>query len=204
MHLEVLVEEESAKAALELLLPKILGGQVSFKFHDFQGKKDLLKNLPARLRAYRKSMTAERRIVVLVDRDREDCRSLKRRLEEIARGVGFFTKSSPGPRDRFQVLNRIAVEELEAWFFGDVQAIAAAYPGVPATLDRKAKYRDPDAIRGGTWEALERILQNAGHHRAGLAKIEAARAIASRMDPNRNRSRSFRHFRDALRGLLHP
>jgi len=96
------------------------------------------------------------------------------------------------------VLNRIAIEELEAWFFGDVEAVCTAYPGVPATLANRAPYRDPDAVAGGTWEALGRVLKQAGHHGSGLRKGEAARAIAEHMDPARNRSRSFGHFRDGL------
>ena len=63
-------------------------------------------------------------------------------------------------------------------------------PNIPA----KQGYRDPDAIAGGTWEALERVLQRAGYFRSGLRKIEAARAIAEHMDPARNRSASFRSF----------
>jgi hypothetical protein len=33
-------------------------------------------------------------------------------------------------------LNRIAVEELEAWFFGDIEALRAVYPKLSATLGR--------------------------------------------------------------------
>lgn len=99
------------------------------------------------------------------------------------------------------VLNRIAIEELEAWFFGDVEALRAAYPKVPATLGSQARYRDPDAIVGGTWEALERVLQGKGYHRGGLQKIKAAKEIAAHMDPARNRSRSFRVFMEGLAAL---
>jgi hypothetical protein len=66
-------------------------------------------------------------------------------------------------------------------------------------LHRKAGYRDPDAIKGGTWEALQRILQRAGYHQGGLQKIRAKSDIATHMDPDRNRSLSFRGFRDRLR-----
>ena len=104
----------------------------------------------------------------------------------------------------FQGVNRNAIEELEAWFFGDPAAVGAAYPGVPKTLGRRAPFRDPDAIEGGTWEALERVLQKAGHHLGGLRKVQAARDIARHMDPERSRSRSFRVFRDAIRGLVAP
>lgn len=172
MHLEVLVEEESAEEALALLIPKIVPG-TSFKVHRFNGKRDLLLKLPSRLQGYRSLSWDELRIVVLIDEDRQNCTSLKLDLEEKALQAGFTTKASAG-EDTFQVLNRIAVEELEAWFFGDVAAINAAYQRVSPSLGRKAKYRDPDSIGGGTWEALERVLQTAGYHRGGLAKIRAA------------------------------
>ncbi len=96
------------------------------------------------------------------------------------------------------MLNRIAIEELEAWFFGDVKAIAEAYPGVSLSLGNKAKYRNPDAITGGTWEALQRVLQTEGYYLAGMPKIEVARKISEHMEPKRNQSRSFQVFRDAL------
>jgi hypothetical protein len=96
------------------------------------------------------------------------------------------------------VVTRLAIEELEAWYFGDWEAVRAAYPRLPATIPAQAKYRDPDAIVGGTWEALERILQKAGYFSLGLAKIEAARAIAAHMVPERNTSRSFQILRNAL------
>ena len=67
-------------------------------------------------------------------------------------------------------------------------------------MPSQAKYRDPDAITGGTWEALERLLQKAGYFKTGLRKIEAARSIAAHMDPTRNTSQSFQVFRSALLG----
>ncbi len=193
MHLEVLVEELSAKKALDRLLPKILGKAPTFAVHDFQGKADLLGSLLARLRGYaarfkKDKTTADWQIVVLVDEDRADCRELKRLLTASARQAGIADR----------VLNRIAVEELEAWFFGDIEALRACYPRVPATLAKQAKYRDPDAVAGGTWEALDRILKKASYA-AGLQKIAAAEAIASHMVPERNRSQSFQTF---LRSLL--
>ena len=83
----------------------------------------------------------------------------------------------------FQVLNRIVVEELEAWFFGDVPAIRQAYPKVSANLANQQPYRDPDAIKGGTWEALERVLKKAGYHLGGLQKKKASSDISQYMNP---------------------
>jgi hypothetical protein len=198
-HLEFLVEEPSAEAALDQLLPCILGADVSFKIYQHSGKSNLLRNLGARLRGYRRWLPADWGVVVLVDRDGADCRRLKDRLEATAGEAGLLTTSQAGTRKSPQVLNRLAIEELESWFFGDNAAISTAYPGVPTNLNQRAPYRDPDAISGGTAEALERVLNQAGYHQGGLAKIQAARDIAAHMEPDRNRSASFQVFR---RGLL--
>ena len=202
MHVELLLEEPSVQAALDELLPRLLPEGSSWSLHPFQGKPDLLSKLPSRLQAYARGwLPDDYRIVVLVDADRDDCRALKRRLEDTAAAAGLTTMTAAGPDGRFVVLNRIAIEELEAWFIGDVDALAKAYPGVPKSLAERRGFRDPDAVRGGTWEALERVLQNAGYFQSGLRKIEAAGRIAKHMDPTRNRSHSFRCFAEALASL---
>jgi hypothetical protein len=197
-HVEVLVEEPSMEAALRVLLPKMLGS-LSFEVYPHQCKADLLQRLPDRLRGYASwGISPAWKIVVVVDRDDDDCVRLKARLEKMAADAGLRTRSTARGRP-VAVVNRLAIEELEAWYFGDWEAVRTAYPGVSATIPAKKKYRDPDAIRGGTWEAFERLLQGAGHFTGGgLRKIEAARAVAKHMDPSRNRSRSFRALRDAL------
>ncbi len=199
-HLEVLVEEPSMEAVLLELLPRLLGGRC-FAIHPFQGKQDLLKQLPDRLRGYARWLPATWRVLVVVDRDDDDCHALKQRLEDAAKAAGLATRSTPAA-GQYRVVNRLAIEELEAWFFGDWDAVRAAYPGVSASIPGIARYRDPDAIRGGTWEALERVLKKAGYFAGGLRKIQAAREISRHMDPDRNRSRSFRALRDATRNLL--
>lgn len=201
MHIEFLVEEPSAEVALHNLVPKIVGLEVSYNIHVFQGKPDLIKSLPNRLRGYRSWLPDNWRIVVLVDEDREGCLQLKERLEKIAKNEGLITRSVAGPGGSFQVINRLAIEELEAWFFGDVTALRIAYPNVPKGLDRRKPYRNPDAILGGTWQALERVLKSAGYYRGGLPKKEAARRISEYMDPTRNTSKSFQVFRDAIQEL---
>ena len=200
MFLELLVEEPSAENALRSLLPKIVP-EVEFVVHTFRGKNDLLRKLPQRLQGYAAWLPEDYQIVVLVDRDGQRCEVLKQRLEDAARSAGLVTKTKAGGRP-FQVLNRIAVEELEAWYFGDTEAIRQAYPKVPSSLGKRARYRNPDAIAGGTAEALERELKRYGYHRGGLAKIRAAQDIARHMDPQRNTSPSFRVFCDGLHAML--
>lgn len=202
VHLEVLVEEPSAKAALEELLPKLIPTDASVAIHAHQGKPALLRKLRSRLAAYAKMDWPDLRILVLVDRDEEDCRELKERLETMATEAGLTTKSSARGR-AFQVVNRIAVEELEAWFFGDFRALRAAYPRVRAKVARQARYRDPDAIRGGTGEALGRILHGAGYLGSPeLPKISVAAAVGPHLDPARNSSRSFQCFCEGVKALM--
>lgn len=198
MHIEFLVEGPSDEAALNNLVPKILGQSASFHIHAYQGKLDLLGKLPSRLRGYRNWLPDSWRIVVLIDEDRENCEKVKSSMEDMAREAGLITKARARKAGSFQVLNRVAVEELEAWFFGDAEALATAYRRVSPAFCRKPRYRNPDAIEGGTWEALERLLQRAGYHLGGLAKVSAAREISTFMEPCRNISRSFQVFRDGL------
>jgi hypothetical protein len=201
MHVEFLVEEPSAEAALFNIVPKILQ-DVPFRIHPFQGKRDLLGKLLPRLRGYRSWLPQDWKIVVLIDADDEDCIDLKAKLEEEARTAGLMTKSRRTRGVYFQVLNRLAIEELEAWFFGDIEALHSVYSRVPLNLDKKAKYRDPDAIKGGTWEALERELKKTGYFRGGFSKISVARDVSEHMIPERNRSKSFQVFHKGLLSLL--
>ena len=203
MHIEVLVEEPSAQEALRFILPQVLGDVPTFDIHVHQGKKDLLRKLPGRLRGYSHWLPDDWRIVVLVDNHHQDCRVLKANLEREALKAGFVTKSSPRS-GRLQVLNRIVVEELEAWLLGDLVAVQTAFPKVPGSLRSGSRFRDPDAIRGGPCEALEKLLRRAGYYKAGLPKVEAARRIATHMEPARNRSKSFQVFREGLVHFIAP
>jgi hypothetical protein len=202
VNLEILVEERSAEHALVTVLPSIIPG-VDFEIRVFRGKPDLLKKLPNRLKAYATWIAqADTCLVVLVDRDNDDCLMLKADMEKMASAAGLLTATTAPASRRPDMVNRIAVEELEAWFFGDVPALCRAYPRVPISLGQQAKYRDPDAIAGGTWEALEHVLQAGGYHQGGLAKVAAATEIAQHMNVDINRSRSFQAFRDGVRRLV--
>lgn len=197
----VFVEEPSMEAALGQLLPKMIDA-TEFEFRCFQCKDDLLKNLPARLRGYKSWMPDTWKILVLLDCDNDDCQVLKQTMETEAQKAGFITKTSTKQGQPFQVVNRIVIEELEAWFFGDWQAVCEAYPKVPKTIPEKARYRTPDAIQGGTWESFERVLKKAGYFKEGLNKLECAKDVARHMCPERNVSNSFQAFRKAVEATL--
>jgi len=192
MHLEILVEEPSAKEALDIIVKCILGRTHSFVVHPFNGKPDLLKKLPSRLRGYRHYINENMRIVVLIDADEGSCLALKRKLDCIAHSVGLTTKTDNCAS--CHIMNRIVVKELEAWFWGDIYAVNRAYPRIPVGLVNKSKYRNPDAIGGGTCEALEREFKRYRIFTTGLPKREVAKNIAMHMLPERNTSPSFKAF----------
>ena len=121
-HLEVLVEEPSMEVFLTALLPRLLDTKVTFTIHTHQGKSDLLQKLAPKLRAYAKWLPENARIIVVIDRDNDDCKKLKRRMDSDALSAGFQNRKSSGTAS-WRVVNRIAVEELEAWFFGEWGAV---------------------------------------------------------------------------------
>ena len=185
------------EAFLSASLPNWLPAGISFAVHPHQGKADLLAKLTKRLRAYAAWLPEDWRVIVIVDRDDDDCLKLKESLE-CSVPTGRLESRSRAGSSSWQVVNRVAIEELEAWYFGDWEAVRAAYPKVSPDIPAQAKYRDPDAIQGGTWEAFERILKKRGYFSNGLRKIEAARSIGAHIDPSRNRSRSFSALKAAI------
>ena len=200
-RLEILVEEPSMEAALLEVMPRILKNRAQWKPINMGSKGKLLKALPARLRAYRKRIEngEDLKIIVLIDRDSDNCERLKRRLETIAREAGLTTKTAVNGQGDFQVVTRIAIEELEAWFMGDVDALKAAFTSMKS-VNFPGNFRNPD--NGGTWERLHRFLKRHGIYRKSYPKIEAARKIAKHMEPGRNRSRSFQSFLQGVEACL--
>jgi hypothetical protein len=197
MHIEFLVEEPSMAAALECVVPAI-AGTATYAVRQFQGKQDLLRRLPDRLRGYRTIPGVS--VVVLVDQHTDDCRKLKQHLDECARDAGLVPKSQSA--DSFRALNRVVVDELEAWFFGDADALRAAFPRLPAYVTSKRSYRNPDGIPGGAARALEHELRQAGAIGRIFSKPAVATRVAAHMDPCRNTSPSFRAFISGIDALL--
>ena len=213
MHFEFLVEDQSGSIAIDVLLKKILGASEekhSWNLHSYKGlghipknlhrksdpaKRLFLNRLPQILQGYGKSLGDSAAVVVVVDLDDRDCIAFKREL------LAVLNACDPRPTTLF----RIAIEESEAWLLGDRAAVKAAYPGAK---DSVLNGYLQDAICG-TWEILAdavhggeaKALAKAGWPAAGEAKCRWAREIAPHMNPDRNRSPSFRAFRDGLRRL---
>ncbi|MDH6137674.1 hypothetical protein P3T37_007107 [Kitasatospora sp. MAA4] len=206
--LEILLEEPSAQALIHQLAPQIMPGVQhgrEFETRVFQGKEDLLRKLPQRLAGY-STWAAENdiRILVLIDRDDHDCLKLKSEIITMVNKVKGLRmlEGNSNPASGGDVKARIACEEIEAWMLGDPDALRAAYPKLPKAFENKSLYRNPDDIRGGTWERLQKLLQDHGYFSGGLRKMELARTIAPHMNPTENRSASFLSFCEAFRILI--
>lgn len=169
-HLVFFLEEPSAKELLQGILPKVLPGQCTTQFVIFEGKQDLEKRLPIRLRAWQQP---ESRFIVLRDQDSGDCTIIKAGLQAKCQAAG-----------RPDVLVRIACRELESFYLGDLGAVSRAIgPQRLAKQDRSAKYRDPDRLVNAAQE-LKRLVPS-------YQKVSGSRAISRELNPSRNRSRSF-------------
>lgn len=180
VHIVFLLEERSAKAMLEVFVPRIVPAGTSLRFFPFEGKQDLEKNLERKLRGY---LVPGARFVVLRDQDSADCQETKRRLAALCAGAG-----------RSDAVVRIACKELESWYLSDLHAVSQAYdkPNLVRQTG-KARYRNPDGMDAPSRE-LRRLVPE-------YQKIDGSRRIGAHLDPDNQKSRSFRHFVSAVRRL---
>ena len=213
MHFEILVEDQSGKKVLDMLIPKIISNQHKFKIRPYQGvghipknltnptnanTKLLLNQLPMQLRAYGKSYANDPTMVVIVVCDLDN-NCLKTFRQELFR---VLNSCNPKPETRFC----IAIEEGEAWLLGDIPAVKAAYP---KAKDNILNSYQNDAICG-TWELLADAIFTGGSNALGKRpwyvigreKSAWAEKIAPYMNVNKNASLSFCYFRDKIRELI--
>lgn len=85
-ELVFLLEEASAKAMLETLLPRLLHPDIRPRFIPFEGNQDLERQMFKRLRGY---VNPQARCIILRDQDNApDCVVLKARLAERCQQAG--------------------------------------------------------------------------------------------------------------------
>ena len=211
MHFEILVEDQSGKEALDILLPKIIDAQDTFKVRGYKGighipknlssaanagTRLLLNQLPVLLRAYGKTYANNPAAVVVVCD--LDSKCLKKFRQEL---FAVLNACNPKPETRFC----LAIEEGEAWLLGDIPAIKKAYPQARDNILSGYKC---DSICG-TWELLadavvrggSTALEKRGWQAEGREKSNWATRIALLMDVEKNASPSFCYFREKLREL---
>lgn len=212
MHLEILVEDSSGARLIEILSPKIIGGYGSphtWRVHAYKGigrlpsglkhksdpaRRVLLDQLPRLLRGLVRVDHVDA-IVVVLDVDKRDCKAFLTELRQIALDCAAEQKT----------MFRLAIEEIEAWYFGDREALLAVFPHARR---QTLNLYEQDSVCG-TWETLAEVVHPGGLRavnqkrgpNAGDLKHEWAGKIGPQMVPERNQSPSFRKFRDGLRRL---
>lgn len=184
MRLEILTEEKSMEVFLRGLLPRLLPQEFVLDencfIHSHEGKSDLVKSIPKKMRAY-PHFHEEVRVLIIHDQDSNDCVKLKNSLKELC-------------NDGIPHLIRIACRELENWYLGDFRALESVFPEIKADkFLRKAKYRKPDRLNGA-----EELMQLTNR----FAKIQTAREICKYINTESNNSTSFKHFIGGLQKLL--
>jgi hypothetical protein len=138
----------------------------------YRGKQDLEKGIPKLLKAWR---YPDSQFIVVHDQDSWDCIRLKQNLQAICDSA------------RTGVTVRIACNELEAWYWGDLEAVEKAFSKTGLqVLSRQRLFRDPDSIRNPKDELRKRLPR--------YEQQSGAKAIAAHIDPARNTSHSFGVF----------
>jgi len=172
-RLVFLLEEESIRETLKILLPRLLPPEVSFQLFSYEGKQDLEKNIPDKLHKWKLPNT---RFIIVRDKNSDDCVKVKQRLKQLCQKAG-----------QPNALIRIVCHELESWFLGDLAAVEKAFnlKGL-AKQQNKKKYRVPDQLANAA-EELQKLVKN-------YKKISGACAIAPHLDLANNRSHSFQVF----------
>lgn len=212
MHFEILVEDQSGKTALDILIPKIIDAPHTFKVVPYKGvgriprnmnapvdacKRVLLNNLPRLLTGYGKSWYQGYPAVVFVVCDLDD-KCLNSFRQEL---INVLNRCDPRPETRFC----FAIEEGEAWLLGDIPAIKTAYPKAKTSVLNT--YVNDEIC--GAWERLadavykdgSKALARMGWQSIGAEKSAWARNIAPHMNPAENKSPSFNYFLGKLKEL---
>lgn len=174
-----LVEEYSMKTLLDGLLPRFFP-ELSFQCVPHDGKSDLEKSIPRKLRGWREPGV---RFVIVRDNDRGDCKALKERLQGLC-----------SVRRRMHCLIRVACQELEAWYLGEPDALAEAFKKESLReIGSRARFRRPDAIAFPAEELAKLVPQ--------YQKISGARVLADHLTRERNCSPSFHAMMNGIERL---
>jgi hypothetical protein len=198
MHFEFLVEDQSGEKAMKILAPKILGNEDDFRIHSYRGighipkglkpktdanKRMLLDQLPRLLNGYGRTPYSGV-VVVICDLDDKNQQQFMSELNDI---LNACVKKP-------NALFCLAVEEFEAWYLGDLNAVLMAYPKADKNI--LGSYIN-DSICG-TWELLadavyeggQKALTKKGRMEIGRQKSIWAEIITPHMNAEENKSPS--------------
>ena len=209
MHFEFLIEDKSGAKALEILLPKLFGKNITYNIHSYKGigripkglqpktdanKRILLDQLPRLLRGYGK-VPYIGCIIIICDLDDENKQLFLSELNSV------LNVCNPKPDAHFC----LAIEEFEAWYLGDLIAVRRAYPKAKDNILNRYKN---DSICG-TWELLadavckggSNVLIKSGYQAVGKQKLLWAEEISPHMNIDENISPSFQNLLKQLREI---
>lgn len=211
MHFEILSEDQSGEIALNILIQKIISVKNTYTIHSYKGigrlpkglkpgsdpqKRILLDQLPKLIRGYGKTFQGYHDysavVIIVLDLDDKDLNSFETELNEVV------NTCNPKPETYFC----FAIEEGEAWFLGDMNAIKTAYPNAK---DSVLNTYENDSICG-TWEKLADAifpggsisLKKQGWMKIVKTKSEWAERITPSLDIENNQSPSFHYFKNKL------
>lgn len=175
-ELVFLLEEESAKAMLESLLPRMLNSEISPRLLAFEGKQDLEKQMARKMRAY---INPYARFIVMRDQDATpDCRTVKQALLARCEKAGKQSVS----------IVRIACRELETFYLADLAAVEKGLELNGLTKQQKtAKFRRPDDLQNPSRELI--ALTSKQYY-----KVSGSRVIGEHLNVDNERSSSFKNL----------
>ncbi len=176
----IMVEEESIEVVTRIIVKRLkIEDQIRIIPHD--GKKDLEKSFPRKIANWQNPQRV--RFVICRDNDGGDCTILKQRL-----------KSLLPPTTQHEFKLRLVMNELEAWYLGDLEALQSAGLITPGFVDQnrnKRNFRSPEGLQNAKQE-FRKLVKTKG-------QIALARAIAPHLELNNERCLSFKHFISAIR-----
>ncbi|WP_017293842.1 DUF4276 family protein [Geminocystis herdmanii] len=179
-----LVEEPSIAIVLNIILPKIIPDEISFICIIHQGKQDLVKSIPRKLKAF--EFNPNTKFIIVHDQDSHDCQKLKLELFNLCQKAG-----------NSDVMVRIICHELESWFLGDLLAIEKAYNLEQNTLSKKQnnqKFRNPDQLNSAKQELRNLVKQ--------YYPATHSQKIAIYLSLTENKSKSFQVFLDGIKKMI--
>jgi len=179
-----LLEEPSAKAMLENVLPRILPSEVKIKYKVFEGKQDLEKHIEKKLRFWLEPNSI---FLVMRDQDSGNCKEIKENLLQKVKASGKHNKT----------IIRIACRELESFYLGDLIAVEKGLQIKNLGLKQvDSKYRAPDKHHNA-FEMLETLTHKK------YQKISGSRAIGLHLNlDGMNKSISFNVLIDGIKKLV--
>lgn len=177
----LLTEEKSMRECLKVIIPQLWPDSIeglNWFVLSFQGKSDLKKSIPKKMKGWKNY--GKPHFIILQDNDGGNYFATKQELCTIA-----------NPYDKpFHV--RIVCQELESWLLGDPEAIRRAYP--EARIRARAKFRKPDKL-GNASQELGRLINI-------QTKVQRAQNISQHLDLTKNNSKSFNVFIKTLQQLI--